>query len=39
MTQLIIVTPTKYLKVILDANFGTKQKLSLLFHLQKIIEE
>ena len=34
MTQLIIVTPLEYLKIILDANFGTKQKFSLFFHLQ-----
>ena len=36
MIQLIIITPIEYLKVILDANFGTKRELSLLFHLQQI---
>ena len=36
MTQLIIITPIKYLRVILDANFGTKREFSLLFHLQQI---
>ena len=33
MIQLIIITPIEYLKVILDANFGTKRGLSFLFHL------
>ena len=36
MTQRIIITPIKYLKVTLDTNFGTKRELSLLFHLQQI---
>ena len=36
MTQLIIITPIKYLRVILDANFFTKRDLSLVFHLQQI---
>ena len=32
--QLIIITPIEYLKIILDANFGTKREVLLLFHLQ-----
>ena len=36
MTRLIVITPIEYLKVILDANFGIKRELSLLFHLQQI---
>ena len=36
MTQLIIITLIEYLYGILDANFGTKRELSLLFHLQQI---
>ena len=36
MTQLITITPIDYLKIISDANFGTKQKFSLFTHLQKV---
>ena len=36
MTRLTVITPIEYLKVILDANFGIKRELSLLFHLQQI---
>ena len=32
--QLITITSIEYLKIILDANFGTKREVLLLFHLQ-----
>ena len=33
INQFIIITPREYLKIILDADFGTNREISLLFHL------